>query len=346
MDIETLAIEYLKSGLSVNTHIGCGLGCTYCVLSTGVNDFPNKSVYVNSPKKIIEKLNDPMTMFVNGLTPIYVNNRTDPFLPNVADSTYELLNLLVSYCITSPIIIISKLTPDGRFRDLTSALNILYFYTYSGLTGIDYNSDDKINKKSLELILKNVPLENRFHYFRPVIPAYNDGEAAINNILGNVKGIFRLTVSGGIRLNIENSKRFGVFEYDKNHKFFSDNVWSIILQQSQTLQLSVVRHTSCAIAIFMNRPNNFHYFNKHDHCIGSSCKCYELCKQERMPDRASIDAFLSKRPAIKYYWDDNMSLLVKSPISQEVLAFLKSTYGIHCVANEIILSPSESQITK
>lgn len=346
MDIETLAIEYLKSGLSVNTHIGCGLGCKYCVLSTGVNHFPNKSVYINSPQQIIEKLKEPLTMFVNGLTPIYVNNRTDPFLPNVADSTYELLSLLASHHITSPIIIISKLTPDGRFRDLVSVLNILYFYTYSGLTGIDYNSDDEINKKSLELILKYVPLENRFHYFRPIIPRYNDSEAAINNILEKVKDIFRLTVSGGIRLNIENSKRFGVYEYDKNHKLFSDNVWSIILQQSQGLQLSVVRHTSCAIAIFMNRSNNLHYFNKHGHCIGSSCKCYELCRRERMPDRASIDAFLAKRPAIKYYWDDNMSLLFESPVSQEFLAFLKSTYGIHCVADEIILSPSESQITK
>lgn len=266
MEIKKYAIEYLKSGLSVNTHIGCGLGCQYCVLSTGITGFPNKSVSVNSPKQIMEKLNDSQTMFVNGLTPIYVNNRTDPFLPNVTESTYELLALFAAHRITSPIIVISKLTPDERFRDLASVLNILYFYTYSGLTGIDYNSDDNINKRSLELIQKYVPFENRFHYFRPIIPGYNDSVASINNILMTVNGLFRLTVSGGIRLNIENSKRFSVFEYDKNHKLFSNSVWSIIKKQSQILQLSVVKHTSCAIAIFMNQSNNLHYFNKQGHC--------------------------------------------------------------------------------
>lgn len=346
MDIEKYAIEYLKSGLSVNTHVGCGLGCKYCVLTTGVTDFPNKSICVNSPQQIIEKLNDPLTMFVNGLTPIYVNNRTDPFLPNVEDSTYELLSLFAAYHIISPIIVISKLTPDERFRDLASNLNILYFYTYSGLTGIDYNSDCEINKRSLELIQKHVPLENRFHYFRPVIPGYNDSEAAISSIMMTIKGVFRLTVSGGIRLNNENSKRFGVLEYDKNHKLFSNNVWSIIKKRAQILQIPVVRHTSCAVAVFMNRTNNLHYFDKQNHCIGSTCVCYELCKKNHILNNDIIDEFLKRIPSIKYHWNGKERLKFDSPVSQEIIAFLKSTFGVRCIADEIILSPSERQITK
>jgi len=346
MELDSYSIEYLKSGLSVNTHVGCGLGCKYCVLTTGVSGFPNKSVYVNSPQLIIEKLNNPQTLFVNGLTPIYVNNRTDPFLPNVKECTYEVLEQFIAHHITSPIIVISKLTPDERFRELASMLNILYFYTYSGLTGIDYNSDCSINERSLELIAKHVPHENRFHYFRPVIPGYNDDKKTISSVLKTIKGIFRQTVSGGIRLNNENSKRFGVLEYDKNHKLFTNTVWSSINEQANLLQVPVVRHTSCAIAIFMNQANNLHYFNKPDHCIGSACGCYELCKQKRTLNNNIIDDFLKRIPNIEYHWTDNECLRFDSPVSQEIIAFLKTTFGVRCIAEEIILSASESQITK
>lgn len=346
MELDSYSIEFLKSGLSVNTHVGCGLGCKYCVLTTGVTGFPNKSIYINSPQHIIERLNNSQTLFVNGLTPIYVNNRTDPFLPNVKASTYEVLGLFIEHHIISPIIVISKLPPDERFHDLASRLNILYFYTYSGLTGIDYNSDCSINERSLEIIVKNVPFKNRFHYFRPVIPGYNDSEDAVCGVMKTIKGIFRLTVSGGIRLNNENSKRFGVLEYDKNHKLFTNNVWSMINERAKLFQIPVVRHTSCAIAIFMNRTNNLHYIDKEAHCIGSTCACYELCKQKSILNIDVIDEHLKSIPNIKYRWTENEILKFDSPVSQEIIAFLKSTFGVNCIAEEIILSASESQITK
>lgn len=346
MGIEQYAIEYLKSGLSVNTHIGCGLGCKYCVLSTGIYGFPNNALQVNSPRNIVNWLNNPLTMFANGLTPIYINNRTDPFLPDVIESTYELLDLMVHYNIVSPIILISKLAPDKRFNCYTSKLNILYFYTYSGLTGIDYNSDDQINQATIKEIIENVSYNNRFHYFRPVIPGFNDSVDTVHAILKKVKGIFRLTVSGGIRLNIENSKLFNVSKFDKNHKLFSDNVWSIIIQQAKEMDHPVVRHTSCAIAIFMNNHNNLRYYCKQGHCVGSLCVCYEHCKNGNIVDFASIEAFLAQHPMIKYNWDNDSNLLIESPISQELLAFIRSTYGARCIASEILLSPSERQITK
>lgn len=346
MNFNPLSIEYLKSGLSVNTHIGCGLGCKYCVLSTGIKGFPNKPILINSPKTIIENLNSPRTLFVNGITPIYINNRTDPLLSEVAESTYELLDLMAQHYITSPITIISKLTPDNRFSDFASELNILYFYTYSGLTGIDYNSSDQIYEKSIETIRKNVPFKNRFHYFRPVIPNYNDSEEKIKNVLRKVKGDYRLTVAGGIRVNNENSKVFKISEYNKNHKLFSDAVWSSIIQHSKELQVSSVRHTSCAISIFMNRSNNLRYFDKHDHCIGLKCKSYELCKKERIPDIVTANAFLDRYTNIRYSWDADNTLVIETQISQEVIAFLRTTFGINCKAEEIILSPSEIQLAK
>lgn len=141
MDITNYSIEYLKSGLSVNTHVGCGLGCSYCILTTSINQFPHHPICINSAKTIYEQITSNNSLFVNGLTPVYVNNRTDPFLPSVIEQTYEVLKLFSIHKISSPIILISKLAPDYRFAEYCQRLNILFFYTYSGLTGLDYNSN-------------------------------------------------------------------------------------------------------------------------------------------------------------------------------------------------------------
>ena len=87
-------IEHLKSGLSVSTHIGCPMGCPYCVLSK-LNEFKKKPERSMTPEKIIETLKKKSTLFLNEKTPLLINNRTDPLLPAVIDDTMRLLELFV-----------------------------------------------------------------------------------------------------------------------------------------------------------------------------------------------------------------------------------------------------------
>jgi DNA repair photolyase len=86
-------IEHLKSGLSISSHSGCSLSCAYCLLHTGKND-DNYVQFVEGADAIINRLKEPQSLFLNGMTPLFINNRTDPFLPEVEKYTFQILDML------------------------------------------------------------------------------------------------------------------------------------------------------------------------------------------------------------------------------------------------------------
>ena len=342
----TYSIEFLKSGLSVNTHIGCNLGCKYCVLSTSIGKFPKKPKPVKYPKTIIKYIMNTNSYFVNGYTPIYINNRTDPFLPEVIESTYELLELFVVKKIRSPIMIISKLAPDKRFYRLCEQLNILYFYTFANLKGIDYNSNDLINNSNLEKIKDNVPFRNRFHYYRPIIPGYNDSIKVFNDTVVKIKDIFNTTIIGGIRVNDINSKQFNIASFDRNHKYFDNASFEDIVLAGLNHSHHIVRHTSCAIALFMESNNKLNYFGKKGHCCMEVCLNYENCSSSVVKiDYQLIESIIQSNYSGRYEWSDLRHINFYDSIHQEFVAFLKTTFGISISTSEVILSPSEQKIT-
>lgn len=346
MEFEKYSIEYLKSGLSINTHIGCNLGCSYCILTTSLNQFPRQPFYIKSPQSLVDAIIGSNALFVNGLTPIYINNRTDPFLPSVMESSYEVLRILSAHHIESPIIFISKLSPDCKFADMIKNMNVIYFYTYSGLIGMDYNSRNSVNQRMLKLIEQNVPFKNRYHYFRPIIPGYNDSVETINKVIKMVKNTFYMTVAGGIRINKENSIQFSISDYDKNHKLFSDTVWKVIKETAQSMDYPLVRHTSCAIAQYMKQPNKLRYIEMKQHCLQQKCPNYSICKIGMNADHHLVEGEIAKRTDAHYRWDEFENLIFDDAVEQELLAFLRSTYGINTIASKIILSPSEQKITE
>lgn len=346
MEMTDYSIEYLKSGLSVNTHVGCGLGCTYCILTTSIDEFPHQPVCINSATTIYERITSNNSLFVNGLTPIYINNRTDPFLPSVIDNTYDVLDLFSAHKISSPIILISKLAPDYRFTNYCQKLNILFFYTYSGLSGLDYNSNKDINEKNLTQILETVPFENRYHYLRPLIPGYNDSLSKIDSVLELVANKFRSTVAGGVRVNNENAITFGISEYDKHHKLLSHITWDQVQELAKRRSYMVLRHTSCAISVHMKKNNKFQYFGTPYHCILENCENYEYCAHKCAINRLLITKTIQQKTSSCFVWNENSEVIFTDSVEQELIAFLKSTYGISAKATKIILSPSEQRITK
>lgn len=346
MEIENYSFEYLKSGLSVNTHVGCGLGCSYCILTTSIDQFPHYPVCINSAKDIYERMTSNDSLFVDGLTPIYINNRTDPFLPAVIESTYEVLEIFARNNISSPIILISKLAPDARFRKYCHDLRILYFYTYSGLTGLDYNSQDNINRKNLAEIQHNVPLENRYHYLRPIIPGYNDSFSKIESILELVGSKFRATVAGGIRVNNENAEVFGIVGYDKHHKLLPRTAWEMVSEIARRQDHIVIRHTSCAISLHMEASNKLRYFNDEHHCAMNRCPNFEHCAHRCTVNKPLVEQLIRRKSSAQFIWNGEAEIVFSDPAEQELIAFLKSTFGLSVKAPQMILSPSEQHITK
>lgn len=345
-----LAIEHLKSGLSINTHIGCPLGCKYCILST-IENYDGRPQNCASPKDIIESLFTKNSFYVKGHTPLYINNRTDPFLPEVIDSTYELLSLLSKQEIQSPIMLITKLSPDERIIPLFDQLNILLFYTFTGLPhGMDFNSDKRISEINLEKIYSCVPKKSRFLYYRPIIPGLNDDLLIFEDIVSRIGINFDTITVGGVRIfekNIEQifpllGKKIG--EVDRNHKYIENEFYQSIMPLAEKYNVNIIRHTSCAIARFMRSKVKLNYFQKANHC-SVNCFNFDICesKSRSLKDdselRHQIDEFIRDRN-YEYNFGEN-SVNIKGAAEQEMISCIQCSFGISTRADTIKLCPSE-----
>ena len=88
-DLKKYALEYLKTYLSINSFVGCPIGCTYCFLSPlGIS--PSEPVRVIGEPELVKDLKSSK-YFVPHQTILSLNNRTDPFLPGlVKESTFKI----------------------------------------------------------------------------------------------------------------------------------------------------------------------------------------------------------------------------------------------------------------
>lgn len=335
--MKQLTYEFLKSGLSINTHIGCSLRCAYCVLDN-IDNFPQVPKMVERPETLITQIENGL-LYIEGLTPIYVNNRSDPFLPEVIEDTYKVLELLQDRLIRSPIILITKLAPDDRITKLFDNLNLIIIYTYANLKGMDYNSNININKRNIEKIQYYVPRENRFHYYRPIIPGFNDDSESFIETIEVTGRYFNTTVIGGVRILNNNFFLQNRMNYSKTHKLLDQSIFQELSITAQRYGVNIVRHTSCAVAIFMNYSNKLGYFGNELHC-NSFCKNYGNCKKKyNYTDehlKIIINCLTEAKYEIKY---GHVKFL--SPISQEIISLLRASLGISVEANEILLSYSE-----
>ena len=337
--MENLAYEFLKSGLSINTHIGCSLHCAYCVLDN-IDGFPQKPLFIQSPKVLVENI-DHGLLYIENLTPIYINNRTDPFLPEVINDTYEILNLLQNQSVKAPVILITKLAPDARIAKFFDDLNLIIIYTYTNLKELDYNSNKSINKRNLKQIQCYVPEKNRFHYYRPIIPGFNDNRESFIETLKEVGIYFNTTIIGGVRIVKNNLFLPKDLHYNKSHKFLNDSIFEETNEIAQEFGINIVRHTSCAIAIFMNYANKLGYFGKKQHC-NSFCRNNSFCNKKYCYTDEYIHKLLSRTTSAKYKLDKGIIKFLE-PVSQEIIALLRSSLGVHVEADNVILSYSEKK---
>jgi hypothetical protein len=88
------AIEYRKSGLSLNHIQGCPLDCAYCIRHTyGLWDQRMPKALMTDAQAVEELVSH--RYFLPHITPVQVFNRaTDPFLPAVRPQTFAVLENL------------------------------------------------------------------------------------------------------------------------------------------------------------------------------------------------------------------------------------------------------------
>ena len=338
-------IEHLKSGLSVSTHVGCPMSCDYCVLSV-MKEFDRGPVEEQSPDSIVGLLNKESTLFENGKTALFINNRTDPLLPSVLNSTVRLLSLLREDSISSPIVIISKFPAVKALRPYFDDLNLMYIYSYSGYRK-DFNYSHLM--EDLSTTNNNTPFDSRFHYLRPIIPGINDDVQSLSEIVDTFDNAgFRGSIVAGIRVNKDN---VGLLDdgisYDTQHKLLSNEIMTDLRNSiiSKGSKYQVYRHTSCGISAFMHEANRLKYVNRSGHC-SPSCENYNACSNMPSVEHPTVERVIKRHlPFIKEWSYIDGTLNIFDVVNQEHVAFLKNALGITVTADKICLSASELAIT-
>ena len=340
-------IEHLKSGLSISTHIGCPLNCEYCVLSM-LPQCEKKPKRIAYPHDLVEAIFREETLFLHGYTPLLINNRTDPFLPEVINDTEKLLYELADLHIMSPVVIITKVIPTIELREIAKKINLIVLYSYSGLES-DFNYLDWERLDDLKKALDDGAF---FHYLRPIIPRRNDDLQYIMRVIEHFRDAgCSGTIISGLRLTQNNQYLLNNIEemhIDRNHKVLEDNFYIGILNElcNRKIEYPIFRHTSCAIDYATERANRLNYYNIQNHCFKSLCPNYSNCMDAPYKDLTEIMNVVMKKLCrdIKYKISDGI-VYVEDIMTQEEIAYIKNAYGIKINCKQIRMSKSEVYIT-
>lgn len=347
-------IEFLKSGISINSQLGCNIGCKYCI----VGEFQKNIEKNYTPVNIIEKLKQHR--FYNEKIPLIINNRSEPLVPFLRTDTVNFLRLLKENHFKNPKILISKLPFGTSDCDVLNQNNVFIFRTISGMPAdIEPPSNPENRRK---ILLENDYLKEHtdvkiIHYWRPIVRNLNASEQILESIFSEINSHFDGSVVSGIRVTPNIKKileKFGGdlsdWNGDTNHKFLPQDIWNNILNIKNKINPNYLlfRHTSCIIS-YLNKCSdyNLHY------CKTKNLKYCEVCPSHHRclnfvkninPNELNV-FFKQLGKDFQYSVSDNQTLIIHSPIYQEELSFLKMVLQYKINAQNIQKSGSEEMLS-
>ncbi len=349
MNDKILSIDYLKSALSINTFVGCSLGCKYCIVGRITEKVPKR---ISSPEEAVRNLLKNK-FFIPNLTPIMINNKTDPFLTSVKSDTLRILELLQVENLKNPRIIISKLPLHPKDLEFLEELNetVFFIFSYSNLFLPLEKVQSSFVKISLETLKKRKKVK-ALHYWRPLIRGLNDSEESLVEVLENVRHscdgsiISGIRIVGSIKNELENCgadlKDWGG---DINHKHFPLDIQKRILTIRDKLASSypLYRHTSCGINSCLNRSDwGFNFLRGFPHCL-PGCKNKNNCILTK-PKKADVEKFLKSIGLPLDYSLNEDHIYLNQEIAQDEKVFLSHSLNFPIKAEKINKSFSEKLI--
>ncbi|NRQ30674.1 radical SAM protein [Nonomuraea sp. NN258] len=175
-------VEYRKSGLSLNHVQGCPLGCAYCIRHTyGLWDARRPQALLTDAEAVEQLVTH--RYFRPHDTPVQVFNRaTDPFLPDVRDHLFAVLENLDGRELTNHVLVITRARLRRGDCDRLNALRhlkVTLLFTYSGI------DDQRIEPHPSQIAVRSMRMatarESRRYrtifYWRPLVPGLNDTPA-------------------------------------------------------------------------------------------------------------------------------------------------------------------------
>lgn len=172
------AVEYRKSGLSLNHIVGCPLDCAYCVRHLFDNFAMKVPRALTSDEEAVERL-CAHKYFQPHLTPLQLFNRaTDPLLASVKPNTFNTLRLLDERGLTNHVLVITRFRIDPTDCAILNSirhLKLTVLVTHSGIDDPRIEPvDSQIAATSLRVAFANAENYRTVLYWRPIVPGLND----------------------------------------------------------------------------------------------------------------------------------------------------------------------------
>lgn len=343
-------VEYMKSGLSVNTHVGCVLNCGYCVVSEFIDRFINK---VSEPEELLIQIIEHK-FFIKDKTPLLLNNRTDPLLSRVRKSTFDLVDLISSEGLENPVIIISKLSlKEDELSVLESLKNAYFIVSYSNLPRfIEPLSHD--HQKRTFKVLEDRVNTNVLHYWRPIIAGLNDDHNNIYEVLSTVGEVSQGSIISGLRLNdsiytklLGQGVKIKDWDGDTQHKLVPPDFLQKVLKVRDTdfADYKIFKHTSCGISAQLNTTDyNLHFLRKNG-CL-PGCVNENNCYLPKKPSQKTVQELMDRLELTSGFKITEENILVDGVLSEEERTFIRQSLGFPVVPKKLTKSPSESVIRK
>jgi DNA repair photolyase len=327
-------ISYHDTWVSVDPVRNCPYRCTYCVLrhseSTG-----KKPEQVVTPEKCVELLQE-YPLFRGTAVPIAIGNETDMLHVNNVEYLIALLTQMGCARIRNPIVLITKAplakVDLDRIREI-AGLRIMFYLSYSGL-GQKYepNFSDEQLRQNFEIAKSHgFPI---VHFWRPLLPE-NTTPAAIRKMLSFVSRFADASVFTGLKLHPELTSvltRDGDIpipshlENEYGEWLDVETVQKVYSEASQLCPAyPLYRHTSCALACVLNRPNHTATVYRNDICPPSHCPTGQrsMCQASRgIPASSTIAETIALLGRVVEFERNDDRVVIKGTLNQEEFSFL------------------------
>ena len=341
-------ISYHDTWISLDPVLGCPYSCVYCVLRhsehTGITNPQQKF----SPRECVEHLLR-YPFFAIGKTHIAIGNETDMLHPRNRKYLLELLKEMSIYKINNPIILITKAPLSdnilSRIRTI-KGINPIFFLSYSGLgQSHEPNFTDRQFRRNFSLVKQNeFPL---VHYWRPLLPK-NSSIEAVKEMLSFVSQIADASVFIGLKIHPELTRvitKEGVISVPQElvkqtGEWLSPEVIHRIYNEAKDIcpEYPLYRHTSCALAYVLRRPNHTGTIYRKDICLPSHCpgSQRQVCKEAfQIPNKKEIARILSVLNREISFERYSNKILIKGDVNQEEFAFLLHNLNCPIEVNKI-----------
>jgi len=270
-------VSQANSCISLDPFAGCPLGCVYCYRYNSKRDasfdIPTR---LFSDEELVEAL-ITHPYFIPHKTVIGISvASTEAFLPEVADSTFNIMNLLVNKGYKNPFWLVIKTgipkNSYSKFKYITArSRGVIISVSYSSMPSrIEPFRGDRF-KNIEEAIRAGVHVSL---HLRPIVPGWNDRYENIeNSILEGAKRNCQSICVGGLRflegIKYAITKKYNLefpnIKEDELEKTLPPKIMNFVAKalKKNNINLPVFTHSSEVISSFLGIPDyNLHEFRR------------------------------------------------------------------------------------